>query len=455
MIIATHYNTEYDFAEVLNDNGVLIRSHTWHDIPYSKDFNAMLITANGDIYIAAWWTDKILRMDNNFNELVEVDAPYVLNLAIDPDGYIWSSEISDETNNQIYKKRNPLTLEILDTCDGLSAASASQGMIFDADGFLYVIDWLSDEIEKWNVVTKTRVAYRALAGGAELFPIMSELAIRGTTLYLVQWSSHDAGDYWTCPTDLSEDFVPHELVAFDQNPPPEDPLAGFWASNIYPLGSVGWIVMGIISREGYIIRYDNDFNEVWRYHIEGVAPEEQAWVLSIGWVELAVVYDYPLAPVMFPAHARGSTLKQKCRLFEESMSDVCLVLNHNVNVTRRYLQETYGDTTHPESSNLRYVLPSQQLVKLLKEDADYKEIINNFMTNAQSMFTLINDNNTLIKGWLDDYEPDEEGHEFTDVKMRPMVIGKDLSKTMDTLFEGIIDNVTILNANLEVLKERF
>lgn len=166
-------------------------------------------------------------------------------------------------------------------------------------------------------------------------------------------------------------------------------------------------------------------------------------------------YDYPLAPVVFPAKLNMSTLKQKCRNFEESMSDVCLVLNHNVTVTRRYLQETYGDETYPESSNLRYVLPSQQLVKILSEDVDYNAIINNFITNISDMFTLINQNNTLIKAWLDDYEPDEEGHEFTDVKMRLIVVGKDLNKTMDALFEGIIDNVTILNMNLELLKERF
>ena len=175
------------------------------------------------------------------------------------------------------------------------------------------------------------------------------------------------------------------------------------------------------------------------------------------------VYDYPLAPVMFPVKVRKSTLRQKCRLFEESMSDVCLVLNHNVNVTRRYLQETYGDTTYPESSNFRFVVPSQQLVRLMNKDLkakDYNVIINNFMTNISSMFTSINENNTLVKTWLDDYMPDELGHDFTDVKMRPIIIDTDmdedkLSEVMDNLFEGIIDNVTILNMNLEVLKERF
>lgn len=186
----------------------------------------------------------------------------------------------------------------------------------------------------------------------------------------------------------------------------------------------------------------------------------QAAQLQVTYEEAA--YDYPLAPVVFPTQLKKGidTLKQKCVNFEESMSDVCLVFNHNVNVTREYLQLTYGDTTYPESSNLRYVLPSQQLVKLSNEEVDYYAIINNFITNISSMFTLINENNMLVKTWLDDYMPDEEGHDFTDVKMLPIVIDKDmneeqLSKVMDSLFEAIEDNVITLNDNLEILKERF
>ena len=200
----------------------------------------------------------------------------------------------------------------------------------------------------------------------------------------------------------------------------------------------------------------------------GVTYEARGWAETddgIGycpWIELSFPCpeDFPLAPVLFPAQLNKDTdeLRQKCRNFEESMSDVYLVVNHNTTVTRRYLQETYGDTIHPESSNLRFILPSQQLVKLSNKNLvgeDFKAIINNFITNISNMFILINENNTLIKAWLDDYEPDEAGHEFTNVKMRPMTIGEDLSKTMDNLFEGIVDNVTILNMNLEVLKERF
>jgi len=297
MIIATHYNTEYDFAELLDDNGNLLSSHTWHTAPYSKDFNAMVVATNGDIYIAGWWEHKILRMDSDFNELVEVDAPYVLNLAIDPDGYIWSSEIDDDTNNQIYKKRDPATLAILDTCDGLGIMSASQGMIFDADGYLYVIDWVADIIEKWNVVTKTRTAYRALAGGAEENAIMSQLAIRGTTLYLAQWASNTYGDYWTCPTSLAEDFTPHELSEFDDDPETD---TGYWVTYIWPLSTTGWIVMGVINAELQVIRYDNDFTLVWQYQIDGIAPQELGWALSVAWIESAGDYDYPLYPVIFP-----------------------------------------------------------------------------------------------------------------------------------------------------------
>lgn len=203
-------------------------------------------------------------------------------------------------------------------------------------------------------------------------------------------------------------------------------------------------------------------NAIWKIDVSDMSKvAELAYGTGINALVVSLapaLYDYPLAPVMFPAKVRKSSLREKCVNFETSMSDVCLVFNHNVRVTREYLQLTYGDTTYPESSNLRYVLPSQQLVKLSNKDLteeDFKAIISNFITNISSMFTLINENNTLIKTWLDDYMPNEEGHEFTNVKMRPIVVGEDLSKTMDDLFKGIIDNVTILNMNLEVLKERF
>ena len=170
------------------------------------------------------------------------------------------------------------------------------------------------------------------------------------------------------------------------------------------------------------------------------------------------VYDYPLAPIVFPAQHKGTPLRMKCMHFEESMSDVCINVNHNVDVTKTYLQLVYGDTTYPESSNFRHVLPSQQLVKLCNKDLtdeDLKAIINNFITNVSGMFTLINENNRLVKGWLDDYAPTEDEHNFADVKMLPITIGKDLDKTMDELFECIEDNVITLNSNLELLKERF
>lgn len=177
------------------------------------------------------------------------------------------------------------------------------------------------------------------------------------------------------------------------------------------------------------------------------------------WVEFTLVCprNYPLSPILFPARPRKEieSLKRDCINFEESMSDICLVFNNNNRVIKLYLQEIYGDAIHVESSNLRDILPSQQLIILHGKDLDLKAIINNFIKNISDMFILINDSNTIIKQWLDDYEPDEAGHEFTDVKMKPIVISEDLSKAMDDLFEGIEDNVTILNANLEVLKERF
>jgi len=267
------------------------------------------------------------------------------------------------------------------------------------------------------------------------------LSVIGATMINVLSNAYNTG-VWQVMNISSEEFVELEGMNCPEN-------VGSNGTYFYFVGYEGTWGDHINLLVG---KYESNVSyKVWTLTI----PNSSGYIAGSIGVNVDVVEDYPLAPVMFPAKERGTSLREDCKNFEESMSDVCLVFNNNVKVIRLYLQEVYGDTTYPESSNLREILPSQQLVKLHGKDLDYNAIINNFIKNISDMFVLINDNNTLIKHWLDDYEPDEAGHEFTDVKMRPIVVGKDLDKAMDDLFEGIEDNVTILNANLEVLKERF
>ena len=57
-------------------------------------------------------------------------------------------------------------------------------------------------------------------------------------------------------------------------------------------------------------------------------------------------------------------LKKKCILFERSMNEVCMTVNHNTYVTNRYLQDTYASLTYVECDDFRDIKPSEQLGKL-------------------------------------------------------------------------------------------
>ena len=416
--------------------------------------NVLAVDKDNNIYLLAEDNHTIYKYNISGTLLVtKTDVDWLYNIAVGPDGFIYTIGFDNAFNKGYIYKRRASDLVDIDWLEiDPTGVKHYDGFAIDVDGNFYVSNRTDNRYEKWTwdgglVASRDSTSPSGIYGGG--------LGIAGTTLGTL----NETINVWrpiTIPLALDEDETDGVL---DDIPWPDriGTVLGYFVYVGYgvryevPPGGNIWY------RDRYIGKYDSDLTKIWITQIPysinlGPAGSVCAYPFE------AVTYDYPLAPVMFPAKVQRSTLEEKCRNFEESMSDVCLVVNHNTRVTREYLQLTYGGTDFDESSNLRFVLPSQQLVKLLSKNLttkDYKELINNFITNISSMFTLINDNNTLVKTWLHDYEPTEDEHEFTDVKMKPIVVGKDLSETMDALFEGIIDNVTILNMNLEVLKERF
>lgn len=422
-------------------------------------YNGLAVDGDDTIYYTTLGTKlNIIKRDKYGTILltkVVSDVEAVYSIAIGPDGYIYTLEFAGYDIDWHISKRNASDLAVVDTMKISDAVSYElggskytdvfHGLAIRSNGYIYFVkeyntaDSHERFYELWIWGNST---YSARLGTVN-YPYAC-LSVIGVVMMNVTSNAHNTG-VWRVENISSEDFETLEALNSPQN-------TGSDGTHFYFVGYEGTWADHVNLLIG---KYESNLDKVWTLTISN-SSNFVAGSICANITE--VKGDYPLAPVMFPAKVQKSILREKCRNFEESMSDVCLVVNHNTTVTRRYLQETYGDTTHPESSNLRFILPSQQLIKLSNKDLieeDFKAIINNFITNISNMFILINENNTLIKTWLDDYEPDEAGHEFTNVKMRPITIGEDLSKTMDNLFEGIIDNVTILNMNLEVLKERF
>lgn len=429
---------------VYDNNGEFVRTIDLDFADRFGGFHRFVIGANRTIYFngVPWVGDfhTLWKLDEEGNILTSVTHFWDwthCHMAIGKDGYLYIFNQHDNT----LEKRDPDTLAVVATLD--VGSDGFYGLVFLSETEYITGNHLTMEeydyrIERWDFITGV---IDALEVGQFVFGSLSSFALSGDLLCSVKSHSYA----WTLPIDFTEGITTWEI---DGMPSLHGGSTSLYNGDFVFIGEV-------TTSSGVIIaRYTPAKELVWKVNVTeaGYHPEQvQAYPYEV----VEAVYDYPLAPIMFPVKNRTTTLKHDCINFEESMSSICLVFNNNVKVTRLYLQEVYGDATHPESSNLREILPSQQLVKLHGKDLDYNAIIHNFIKNISDMFILINENNSIVKQWLDDYEPNEEAHEFTDVVIKPIVVGNDLNKAMDDLFEGVMDNVTILNANLEVLKERF
>lgn len=153
-------------------------------------------------------------------------------------------------------------------------------------------------------------------------------------------------------------------------------------------------------------------------------------------------------------------LKDKCINMERSMNEVCLIINHNTDVTTNYLQLTYAGGG---SDDFEYVKPSEQLGRLTLdklEDKDYIDIINNFIKNIKEDFLIYNQNMEILRTWLHDYDPSTEGHEYIDLVFdMDEITGKktkeELEEIFDKLMEKVKREIIPINNNIEMLIERF
>ena len=153
-------------------------------------------------------------------------------------------------------------------------------------------------------------------------------------------------------------------------------------------------------------------------------------------------------------------LKDKCILYERSMNEVCMIVNHNTYCTNLYLQEAYASDTYVECDDFRDIKPSEQLGKLMLEEVDFKEIINNFIKNMKENILIYNQNMEILRTWLHDYDPDTAGHEYADLifdidEITGDKTDEELEAIVDILFEKIKREVIPINNNIEMLIERF
>lgn len=237
---------------ILDNVGNELYNAIHSSVYYGWNQDAAAMDRDGNIFITGKWVEKLKKLDNEGNTLIEIDFSTSHQCAIAPNGDFWTYDWIGAVN--YLHKRNPDTLAIIDTITINSGDYV--GMAFDADGFLYTVDWSNKNIEKWNVVTKAVVASRALpAGDLTSKAIYSSLAVVGSVVFLTQWSNEE-GDIFTCPTDLSADFTANDVND-------EFPEAHDFVNLITAYEGTHIIVEGLVSDVKTIVKYTTDFTKVW------------------------------------------------------------------------------------------------------------------------------------------------------------------------------------------------
>jgi len=230
----------------------LIANVEYSSSNYGTDFNGVAVDMNGNIYVAGRWSNKLLKLDKDGNKLIEVSSNQCVQVAIAPDGFVWTWG-ANSVWDYVFTKWNPDTLAKED--EFLSSGNSFYfGMAFDDSGYLYAGNNDDNYVEKWDVITHSRIAYMEPSAVSATWTC---LAVIGNTLYATDWteSTYRRGDIFTCPTDLSSDFVPHnlsEITGYDM------------ANGITTDGNYLYVLVGSNSTTDVIIyKYTTNFSLIW------------------------------------------------------------------------------------------------------------------------------------------------------------------------------------------------
>ena len=285
------YPNWYHRYMFISSAGVEGDSDAYYNGQFSWSQDPHCVDSDGNIYIAGKWAEKIYKLDSEGNLLVEIDYDTATQCAITIDEDLWFYEW-DAGGDSALRKRDKTTLAMLDEFS--IPGNDYTGMAFDADNNVYLIDYGQDRIEKYNVATKSFVKRRDLpAGGLADNSIFCSLAVLDDVVYLANWNADFLGPgyIYSCPTDLSSDFTANAVDEFSVNRDAIDVITAFEGTHIVVVGEVRG------SGEKRIIKYDSSFNAVWTTDVVYTGSELGVAAFPF---PIAVAYDYPIYPVIFP-----------------------------------------------------------------------------------------------------------------------------------------------------------
>jgi len=256
IIAFLHYSDPTHYLTILDLNGNVLYTGVHSETNFSKAQDPVAVDNSGNIYIAGYSANRIKKVNSNGSTVLSVyhNKPY--QIAIRSNGELWSYGYPT-----VYYTLSKIDPESLETLDSFILDDDHVGMAFDSQGYLYMVNWNDKTIEKWDVDSKTQVAYRALpTGDIADRAIYSSLAVVGSTVYLVQYAN-DEGDIFTCPTDLSSDFTANNVD--EDFPASNDYCCSITASQ----GSY-IIVEGYVNSVKTIVKYTSGLNRVWKITLD-------------------------------------------------------------------------------------------------------------------------------------------------------------------------------------------
>ena len=156
-------------------------------------------------------------------------------------------------------------------------------------------------------------------------------------------------------------------------------------------------------------------------------------------------------------------LRKKCRIFLDNSVEYALVLNHNMQVLKQFLNDMHDYMTDIDEYNtFKPIIPTQWVNELAHKPLDIKDfkvIINNFISNSIDNASNVNHNFRLIRDGLSDVMSGEDiGMEINSIELRTKTVEDDspdverLKKVVDALSSELEGNYETINHNLHVIR---
>jgi len=190
-----------------------------------------------------------------------------------------------------------------------------------------------------------------------------------------------------------------------------------------------------------------------------VLPELPPWVLP----------DYPIPTFIGDLYYRKpytkkdlDELRQKCIVYNKNSIEFALVLRHNMNVLREFLNMMTDYLGTDEFNDFTDLVPPQNLKELYLDPIEpegFRTIINGFINNTVNNNIAVNRNFKLLTDGLSDYETSEDAS-FRDITSAMKRIDEDnpdvhrMKQIIDDLNYEVTANFGNVMYNLNVVRAR-